>query len=234
VILVCAPTRVEAEACRRGLADARASGVEVLRTGVGTQRAAAALKGRLRRGSRPSLVVSSGFAGAVTPGIALHALVTAVALHRLGPDGAVPVPLPPGALRAATGALPCHVATADGVRIGDAPPLAAPAAVDMESAALAEAAAAAGVPFQVLRVVTDTPERPFPPFVRALGTALSTGSPRAWLAAALRAASGAALRPGEAVAFARASLAAARALRAAWRERGGLTTAGAPAPRRAP
>jgi hypothetical protein len=220
VILVCAATRVEAVACRRGLADARARGVEVLRTGVGPSRAAAALSARLSRGDAPSLVVSSGFAGALTRDIPLHALVTAAGLHRLRPDGAVPVTLPPGALRAAGGALPCQIATSDAVWIGDAPLLAAPAAVDMESAALAETAAAAGVPLEVLRVVTDTPGRPFPPFVRALGAALSSGSARARISAALHAAAGAARRPAEAIAFARSSLAAARALRAAWRARG--------------
>lgn len=220
MILVCAPTRVEAAACRRGLADARARGVEVLRTGVGPSRAAAALSARLRHGAPPSLVVSSGFAGALTGGIPLHALVTAAGLHRLGPEGAVAVTLPPGALRLAAGALPCQVATGDAVRLGGPSPLAPPAAVDMESAALAETAAAAGVQVEVLRVVTDTPGHPFPSFVRALGTALSAGSASARLAAAVRAAAGAARRPVQAIAFARSSLAAARALRAAWRERG--------------
>lgn len=220
MILVCAATRVEAAACRRGLADAGARGVEVLRTGVGPARAAAALSARLRHGALPSLIVSSGFAGALTGGIPLHALVTAAGLHRLGPDGAVPVPLPPGALRIATGAMPCQIATADTMRLGGAPPLAGPAAVDMESVALANTAVSAGVQVEVLRVVTDTPAHPFPPFVSALATALSAGPASARLAAALRAGAGAARRPVQAVAFARSSLAAARALRAAWRERG--------------
>lgn len=220
MILVCAPTRIEAAACRRGLADARARGVEVLQTGVGPLRAAAALSARLRSGALPSLVVSSGFAGALTEGIPLHALVTAAGLHRLRPGGAVPVSLPSGALVLAPGALPCQVATGDAVRIGDAPALASPTAVDMESAALAETSAAAGVPLQVLRIVTDTPGRPFPPFVRALGTALSARWGRERVAAALSAVAGAARRPVAAVGFARSSLAAARALRAAWRERG--------------
>ncbi len=220
MILVCAATRVEAEACRRGLADAGARDVEVLRTGVGPARAAAALSARLRQGARPSLVVSSGFAGALTGGIPLHALVTAAGLHRLGPGGAVAVTLPPGALRVSAGALPCQIAIADAVRLGGPPPLAGPAAVDMESVALAETAVSAGVQVEVLRVVTDTPGHPFPPFVRALGTALSAGPARTRLAAAVRAAAGAASRPVEAIAFARSSLAAARALRAAWRARG--------------
>jgi hypothetical protein len=219
VILVCAATRVEAEACRRGIADAGARGVEVLRTGVGPAHAAAALVARLQHGAPPSLVVSSGFAGALTEGIRLHAVVTAAGLYRLGPDGALPVALPAGALRVAANALPCQVATADAVRVGAPASLPAPAAVDMESAALAEVAASAGVQVEVLRVVTDTPAHPLPPFVGALGAALSAGEAGARLAAAARAGAGAAARPIEALAFVRSSLAAARALRAAWRER---------------
>ncbi len=220
IVLVCAPTRVEAWACRRGLADARARAVEVLRTGVGPSRAAAALAARLRRGPPPELVVSSGFAGALTSEIPLHGRVTAASLHRPGPEGMVPVTLPPGALRVAPGALPCRLVTGDAVIIGETSPLDAPAAVDMESAALAETAAAAGIPVSVLRVVTDTPALPFPPFVRALGEALATASGRMQLAASARAVAGAARRPRQAIAFARSSLAAARALRAAWRELG--------------
>ena len=219
MILVCAATRLEAAACRDGLADAGARAA-VLRTGVGPVRAAAALAARLRAGPLPSLVVSSGFAGALTPGIALHAVVTAAALHRIGPRGAVPVPLPAGGLRPLEGALSCQVATAAEVWGGGAPGLPSPAAVDMESAALAETAAAAGIPVAVLRVVTDTPAAPFPPFVGALGAALAAGPTLAGLAAAGRALAGAARRPAAAVAFARSSLEAARALRAAWRERG--------------
>jgi nucleoside phosphorylase len=219
VILVCAATRVEAEACRRGIADAGARDVEVLQTGVGPARAAQALAARLGRGALPSLVVSSGFAGALTRGIRLHAVVTAARLHRLGPDGAVPVRLPPGTLRIARDAVRCQVATADAVLVGDHPALPAPAAVDMESAALAEVAAAAGLKVEVLRVVTDTPARPFPPFVRPLGAALAPGPTATRLAAALRAAAVAARRPMQALAFLRSSLAAARALRAVWRER---------------
>jgi phosphorylase superfamily protein len=225
VILVCAPTRTEARACRRGLTGAAAREVEVLRTGVGPARAAGALAARLRRAPRPALVVSSGFAGALTGGIPLHAVVTATSLHRLRPGGASPVPLPGGALRPATGAVPCALAAVDGVVIGGAAALAAPAAADMESVALAEVAAAAGVPVAILRVVTDTPEAPFPGFVRALGEALAAPSLAARLAAAVRAAGGALREPRRAVAFARSSLAAARALRDAWaRGAGGLAT----------
>jgi hypothetical protein len=219
VILVCAATRIEASACRDGLADAGARAA-VLRTGVGPARAAAALTARLRTAPLPTLVVSSGFAGALSPGIPLHAVVTASGLHRLGAEGAVPVPLPVGGLRPLAGALPCQFATTDGVWAAVAPGLPAPAAVDMESAALAETAAAAGVPVAVLRVISDTPAAPLPPFAAALGAALVAGPNLAGLRAAGGALAAATRRPVAAVAFARSSLAAARALRAAWREQG--------------
>jgi hypothetical protein len=219
VILICAATRLEASACRDGLADVGARAA-VLQTGVGPARAAAALGARLHAAPLPSLVVSSGFAGALSPGILLHTVVTATGLHRLGPEGVVPVPLPAGGLRPFAGALPCQFATTDGVWAAVAPGLPAPAAVDMESAALAETAAAAGVPVAVLRVISDTPTAPLPPFAVALGAALVAGPSLAGLRAVGGALAAAARHPVAAVAFARSSFAAARALRAAWRERG--------------
>ncbi len=222
MILVCAPTRTEARACRRGLAEAHGRPVEVLRTGVGPARAAAALDARLRSGPRPSLVVSSGFAGALTPGIPRHALVTAATLQRLDPGGAAPVAIASHTLVVATGALPCHVASGPGVLIGGSTLVPAPAAVDMESAALAMAAAAAGIPVAVLRVVTDTPSAPFPPFAAALADALAARSPAARLAAGARVLLGAIRRPLRAFAFARSGLAAARTLRRAWSDRARL------------
>ena len=89
MILVCAATGTEADACRRGIADAMAPGIEVLTTGVGPARATAALAERLLAcggGSpapRPALIVSSGFAGALTAGLAPLAWVTASSVHRL-------------------------------------------------------------------------------------------------------------------------------------------------------
>ncbi|BDG02225.1 phosphorylase family protein [Anaeromyxobacter oryzae] len=229
MILVCAPTRTEANACRRGLAGAGARDVEVLRTGVGPARAAAALRARLAAGPRPALVVSSGFAGALTAGVPLHTLVTAASLHRLDARRAAPLPLPAGALRLAPDALACRVAAADAVVTGAPPLLAAPAAVDMESVALAEVAAAAGVPIAVLRLVTDTPDAPFPRFVRALGEALAADGAGARLSAAARAAAEIAREPVRAGAFVRSSLAAAAALRRAWLVRGTRGLAEAPA-----
>jgi nucleoside phosphorylase len=170
VILVCAATRSEAVACAAGLAGA--AGFEVLRTGVGMERAAAALRERLARGPRPDLVVSSGFAGALGADVPLHAWVTARALHRIEAGSTVEVPLAPGLLRPLPDAIPCAVVSAAAVLAGGhAAP--APAAVDMESAALGATASAAGVPFAVLRLVTDTPAVPLAAAARAAGAALA-------------------------------------------------------------
>ncbi len=65
--LVCAATRAEHDACRRGILASRTgvpSAYEMLLTGVGPVRAARSLARRLARGGVPDLVVSSGFAGA--------------------------------------------------------------------------------------------------------------------------------------------------------------------------
>ena len=176
MILACAASRTEAGACA-------VEGVEVLRTGVGPARAAAALTRRLARGPRPSLVVSSGFAGALSAHLPLHACITAGAVHRLEGGRAVPLALGPGALRMAQGLPRCALLSASVVTRATAPALPAPSVVDMESAALAEVAAAAGVPFAVLRIVTDTPAAPFPAFVtdsrrRAGGGAREGGARR--------------------------------------------------------
>jgi phosphorylase superfamily protein len=210
VILACAASRTEAGACA-------VEGVEVLRTGVGPARAAAALTRRLARGPRPSLVVSSGFVGALSADLPLHACITAGAVHRLEEGRAFPLALGPGALRIAQGLPRCALLSASAVTRATAPALPAPSVVDMESAALAEVAAAAGVPFAVLRIVTDTPAAPFPAFVTDLAAALAAGLGRAGLVAAARAAAAAVRSPGVALAFVGSSLAARRALADAWR-----------------
>jgi hypothetical protein len=222
VILVCAATGTEATACRQGIADAGAAGFEVLATGVGPKRAAEALGRRLRRvgaSERPTLVVSTGFAGALTAGIEPLSWVTASAVYRLEGGRAVGVALAPGLLRAAEGARACHVISAGEIASGAVPGLGVPAAADMESAALAEVAAAAGLAFMVLRLITDAPERPLARVARPLAAALAAEglAPRA--AHGLRAALDAARSPAAAVAFLRDTAAWREALRAGWRGR---------------
>lgn len=224
MILVCAATGTEAAACRRGIADSGARGLTVLTTGVGPERAAAALARWLADdspGARPSLVVSSGFAGALTLGLGPLDWITATAVHRLEGGRAVPVPLPPGLLRVARGAVSCQVVTSDRVVVGsgaDVPALGAPAAVDMESAALAEIAGGAGIPFVVLRMVTDTPERPLGAVARSLAAAMGAQGATERAVHGARAALDAAREPLATARFVRSGLLWRSRLRAGWRE----------------
>jgi hypothetical protein len=218
VILVCAATGAEARACRRGLADARAD-AEVLCTGVGPARAADALGRRLRRGPTPALVVSSGFAGALTPDLPLHGWVTADALLRIAGGAATPLALPPGLLRVADAARPCCVVSGAEVLRGAPAGVGGPVAGDMESAALAEAAADAGVPFLVLRLVTDTPAAPMHPLGRIAADYLATPGRVDRARHAARAAAEALSAPLSAAGFVRASAGWCALLRDGWRAR---------------
>ena len=227
MILVCAATGTEAAACRRGIADAGASGFEVLTTGVGPERAAEALTGWLRDRAagaahgpleRPALVISSGFAGALSSGIEALAWVTASGVYRLVDGRAVPASYPGGLLRIAEGATACHVLSGDEVLGRSVPGLPDPAAVDMESAGLAEAAAAAGIPFLVLRLVTDTPGRPMAALGRSLAAVFSAPDVAGRAAQGARAALEAVRSPAHALAFVRESMGWRDRLREGWRE----------------
>jgi hypothetical protein len=216
-IVVCAATGAEAAACRDGIRDAGVQGLEVLRTGVGPERAARALRARLAVAPRPTLVVSSGFAGALTPGLEVGGFVTAGEVLEPTAGGVARVPLGPGALRLAPASARAAVVSSAGV-LQPPVPVAAPAAADMESAALARVAAAAGVPFAVYRLVSDGPAAPLPPVARSAAAILAAPwSGRAPHAA--RAAWDVLRAPGEAAALVRDGLAWTRRLRAGWRDR---------------
>ena len=227
MILVCAATGTEAAACRRGIADARASGFEVLTTGVGPARAAEALTCWLRDraagaapGSfgRPALVVSSGFAGALSSGIGPLTWVTASSVYRLVDGRAVPASCPGGLLRIAERATACNVISSGEVLGRGVPGLPDPAAVDTESAGLAEAAAAAGIPFLVLRLVTDTPARPMAALGRSLAAVFAAPDVTGRAAQGARAALEAVRSPADALAFVRESMGWRDRLREGWRE----------------
>jgi hypothetical protein len=216
LILVCAATGAEARACARGAASGE--GVEVLRTGVGPVRSGRALAARLGLGPRPALVVSSGFAGALTEGLELLAWVTASEVLRLEGVRVVPVELPSRLLRVVPGARPCPFVSASEVRAPGAarPDLDGPAAVDMESAALAQVAGAAGIPFAVLRLVTDSPAAPLPEIGRIAAATLASLAPGERLRHGSRLAAGALADPRGALGFARASLGWCTRLREGW------------------
>jgi putative membrane protein len=222
-VLLCAATATEAAACRRGVAGV--TGMEVLRTGVGPERAARALARRLEQGPPPALVVSAGFAGALGSDIEAGELVTARALFRLIRAAPVPVALPRGVLRLAPDARAVDLATASEVVAGGITWHGGPAAVDMESAALAERAAAAGARFAVLRLVTDTPRAPLPSFARVAASALAEPGAGRRAVLATRAAAEALRAPRTTAALVAASRHWSRALEAALRARAGRLAA---------
>jgi 4-hydroxy-3-methylbut-2-enyl diphosphate reductase len=156
-LLVAAPLRLEAMACRRGL-----PAEVVVRTGMGparSRRAAKALRAR-----KPGALVVAGVCGALTDELAPGDIVVASEVRSV--DGVVltcpSAPLLAGALRAIGLTVRVGpIVSVDHVVHGpERAELAATGAVavDMESAMLAEAAD--DRPFAVVRVVVDTPGRP--------------------------------------------------------------------------
>lgn len=136
--------------------------------GVGSDAAARAAR-LLVDGHRPRLLVSAGFAGGLDPALARGALVRPTRV--VDEAGAAPLPLMPvGATPAAAPITICTVG-----RIVRSPEekraLAATTGavlVDMETHAVAAAAAAAGLPCAGLRVVSDDATQALPREVTAL------------------------------------------------------------------
>jgi 4-hydroxy-3-methylbut-2-en-1-yl diphosphate reductase len=162
-LAICAPLRVEARALRRGLRDAEgaAGHVEVIRTGYGPVRSAAAAASI--GVAAPGQLAVAGVGGALTDDLQVGDIVVASQVT----DGTTTVecasaPLLAGDLRRAglrvrTG----PIATVDHLlRRGEHEKLAATGAiaVDMESAPLL--AGSAGTPAVVIRAVSDTPSQP--------------------------------------------------------------------------
>ena len=121
--------------------------------GVGFERAQAAAE-RMVREVAPELLVATGFCGAVDPSLATGDLVAGGTVRegRRFPPEERAVSAVPGARRADTLWVPAvrrNLGAVEGA-----------AAVDMESAAVAEVAAAHALPFLMLRAVLDTPDAP--------------------------------------------------------------------------
>jgi 4-hydroxy-3-methylbut-2-enyl diphosphate reductase len=159
-LTVCAPLGVEARALRRGLAGSNDQ-VEVIRTGYGPVRSAAAAA-RIAA-SAPGMLAVGGVGGALTSDLHVGDLVVASEVT----DGATTVACPSAPLlagelrRAGLSAVIGPIATTRHlVRAGEHAELAATGAVavDMESAPLL--AGAAGMPAVVVRAISDTPEHP--------------------------------------------------------------------------
>jgi hypothetical protein len=88
----------------------------------------------------------------------------------------------------------------------------------MESAALGAVAAAAGVPFAVLRLVTDTPAAPLAHAARAAGVAMKARGVGKLLGAA-QVVAAVVTRPAETARLVRESAGWRRALAEGWRAR---------------
>jgi 4-hydroxy-3-methylbut-2-enyl diphosphate reductase len=158
-LTICAPLGVEARALRRGLAGS--PDVQVIRTGYGPVRAAAAAA-RIAE-SAPEMLAVAGVGGSLTRDLLVGDLVVASAVT----DGLTTIQCPSAPLlagelrRAGLRATTGPIVTVDRlVRDSEHAQLAASGAiaVDMESAPLL--AGAAGSPAIVLRAISDTPDHP--------------------------------------------------------------------------
>ena len=159
--VICAPLRVEARALRRGLRGTSGQpGVDVLRTGFGPARSAAAAA-RLEPSGAGFVV--GGVAGALVNDLSVGDLVVASEVFSGGERVSCPsAPLLAGELRRAGLRVRVGpIATVDHlVGRGEHAALAAAGAiaVDMESAPLLRGAA--GRPSAVVRAISDTPGHP--------------------------------------------------------------------------
>jgi hypothetical protein len=218
-VLVCAATRTELGACARGI---RASGVpapafETLATGVGLARAAQSLEERLARAERPSLIVSSGFAGVLGGGISVGTWVTAARVAES--RGGERIEIPDVTLREAPApAVRCDFVSSAGVLQSESKPDGGGliVAVDMESAAIARQASQRDIAVMVLRFVSDTPEQPLPGFVSPLAASMASMTLRGAVAHAARGVKSALGDPRGAARFVRDGRAWARELAEGW------------------
>ena len=147
------------------------AGVVMTAPGDGPRRAASGAAVFLER-HKPSAVIGAGLGGALTPGLAVGDLVASRRVRFEVGDAASP---DPGLLEraVAAGARPGILITVDrpvvsaaaksalaGMRAG-----ADAIVADMESAAWAREAAVRGIPYAVVRVVSDTAEEALPAFL---------------------------------------------------------------------
>jgi hypothetical protein len=217
-ILVCAATQPERDACNRGLLASGRPAHEMLMTGVGPVRAARSLARRLAGGLMPELIVSSGFAGALSRSLRLSSWISGACIGEF--DGVTCRPVEGLALaEGPPGLVPCDVWSSSVALLGCAVDVSSPrpVAVDMESAALARVAASRGVPFAVVRMISDTPAHPLPELLSPLAAALSSTSARARLTFAGRALRSAIVSPLQTLRLVREGRAWLRELEDGWR-----------------
>jgi len=184
--------------------DWEAGGAVVALSGMGAAAARRAGEALLDR-CRPELLVSVGFGGALTPGLAPGDLVLGETFWHYSPDtrelqpGAQPAAPRPlarlcgalkqGGLTAVTGSIVTtsriiHKERQGGPLAGLPRPV-----LDLETGALAGLAAAQGLAFLSLRAITDGPGEEIPEFLHTAGdpgASLGAGAALRWLAADFR------------------------------------------------
>lgn len=196
-VLICAATRAEEIACKKGLeVSGHSARFEVLRTGMGLIAAERALRARFESGPLPTRVFSTGYAGAWSSDLQIGDWVTASDLWEEAGSGFARARFQVEAFsgfarrsRAEARNEPedsisklKHCSLVSVTRLMRSPDLSQTPlprmrlAVDMESLALARVCAERGVPLTVLRWVTDTPSEPLPEFVGSFSSALLADS----------------------------------------------------------
>lgn len=169
-IVILTALEEELEGVRRSLPES--AGLVSTATGDGPRRAASGAARFLER-HRPSAVIGAGLAGALTPGLSVGDII--VSRRVRGEVGDIATP-DPSLLRrglAGGGATAGTLVTVDRPIVSRAAKavLAATAvggevlAADMESAAWAREASARGIPYVVVRVVSDTAEEELPAYL---------------------------------------------------------------------
>ena len=150
--------------CSAGLYETQRGPAAILETGVGAKRAAAAIRWVLKN-LEPRLIVACGFAGALLPTLKVGDVLLASEIVEPDEDDlhwrtAVPAELgdlPVGRLVTATQLVGRPSGKRSLARQSGA------VAVDMESAAIAEACQARRVPCAVVRVISDTADTTLSP-----------------------------------------------------------------------
>lgn len=184
---------------RRALAPLVRPGVSLATTGMGA--AAASRRAPELMEDDPAAVIAAGFCGALDARLGVGDLVAAERVVDEASGAAFPAH--PGLLAAAPGQRGTLVSARRLARTPADRALLAGDAVDLESAAIARAAAARGIPFLALRAVTDEVHHRLPDF-EALMNAAGRLTPGAGLLYFLR-------RPGDVPALLRLGPAARRA-----------------------
>jgi hypothetical protein len=184
MIMICAATGAEASACKKGIeaAGAISKSFEVLHTGMGMKAARTRLAERLAAlevvRQTPKLIISSGFAGVWRGSLEIGAWVGASEFWKEERDGSAAtfskVGHPSVWTPEGVDTL-CPIVSVDVIQKLPSLPEAISTGslcVDMETAGLAQVAREKGIPFGVLRMITDTSEQPLPEFVSIFAQAI--------------------------------------------------------------